>query len=1025
MSRRLLVSFLSALALAMLFASSASSQSVATYTFGTLPGTPTPGQLAWITDNSGTPTEGSPAAGGAAPGNRDLVAYDATQTRWEFVVRVPASAPAADLETYIDAVRVGYDNSESGATAEDVQAALDELFDGGVAGSDDQTATEVPFTSTISGWVSANVRAALDYLLGLIGPDMACRTGFIRGGGYDPVTLDYAWTCGNYAWTAEIGGIDVNSVSAYSTPTTVGGNSWVMNCTGLGTGSPGTATEQTACLAANTKVRMYSTGDLVLAHDQTRPGGTIYLPEGIYHHAYCGKSSAGVPNGCPVTREQPGVQIRKFVQTKARKVVGAGRDLDGPFTQGRTGTYLVSDHGSDNDADGSWVDDTPDWLAITGGPSASPWIGGHWAWHAGPKDTREVCGRTLGSTGCITNTSVSGWQTDGQLAMSPANIGYVGGSIAADFTAHDFSASAYPELCIHDTIGAAGRGVCSGDQRVQCTTNDGTRPTANSGGCSALGLGTCIGQYEALRQASLALPDDDYMTLAVSTQGLGAYGSANGFSGTSQSFFLPVAKDGFVGTSCASGTGKLVRIGGPASREFKYGIGNMMALTATNSSMTAYNVPYSRLAMHGAGMSHLSIMPKDYFRGPNCADGSQAGCDELEVINFSNGFGAHHHDLASWYNSGNAGGHFGFSVVDGDPRCMSCRLTDTLVSDFYGLASDASGWEFEDVVWQNGRTTSGGDVRAVIATAFGPESRFTRMKFRNMYTDALFAFQNSSGAIIRDTIVNDVEFAISMVRLRGAVNLTIDGLTGFATAGPLIAAEGGTAASQTPSQIHISNVHLKNHHWNNTLRPKALLSRTSYGGTVGFDGRYYGSFTLRDSSLQVHGDDSACLFFFDGQRGLDTTADEGLGFPTDDDRNVFHFENVDLEVYNDGSPTGTQQAFCFGDHGTAGALFPGGAGLYDLHQIVGAVPSWRDISVGGVPIPDNVYSSMTSEQAGDCGAKLYGVVARIHDADVVGECEDSDANGVMDPESVDDVGLTALCRCNPAGNSGTGAWEPF
>lgn len=214
MTRRILAVLAVAIA-SILVSSSALAQAIPTHTFATLPGSPTAGQLAWLTDNSGTATEGSPAAGGAAPGNRDLVAYDAGQARWEFVLRVPATAPAADLVRYLEAIRVGYDNTASGSDAEDVQAALDELFaSGGGGGGDlgttatgsaltitntggtnasipaattttwgaltdedktkldgieagaaaDQSAPEVPFTSTFSTWLSGNVRLALDYL---------------------------------------------------------------------------------------------------------------------------------------------------------------------------------------------------------------------------------------------------------------------------------------------------------------------------------------------------------------------------------------------------------------------------------------------------------------------------------------------------------------------------------------------------------------------------------------------------------------------------------------------------------------------------------------------------------------------------------------------------------------------------------------------------------------------------------------------------------------------------------------------
>ena len=68
--------FLAVLGLALAFVATQASAQLSTYTFGTLPLSPTEGQLAWITDNAGTATVGSPASGGAAPGNRDLVVDD-------------------------------------------------------------------------------------------------------------------------------------------------------------------------------------------------------------------------------------------------------------------------------------------------------------------------------------------------------------------------------------------------------------------------------------------------------------------------------------------------------------------------------------------------------------------------------------------------------------------------------------------------------------------------------------------------------------------------------------------------------------------------------------------------------------------------------------------------------------------------------------------------------------------------------------------------------------------------------------
>lgn len=123
---------LAAILLGLAIPFAAAAQTIPTYTFGTLPGSPTAGQLAWITDGAATPIPGTAEIGGGT--HKDLVAYDATQLRWEFVQRAPDDLPPEELPTFLSAPRISYDNAESGAAADDVQEALDELFAGGGGG---------------------------------------------------------------------------------------------------------------------------------------------------------------------------------------------------------------------------------------------------------------------------------------------------------------------------------------------------------------------------------------------------------------------------------------------------------------------------------------------------------------------------------------------------------------------------------------------------------------------------------------------------------------------------------------------------------------------------------------------------------------------------------------------------------------------------------------------------------------------------------------------------------------------------
>ena len=156
--------FLAVLGLALAFVATQASAQLSTYTFGTLPLSPTEGQLAWITDNAGTATVGSPASGGAAPGNRDLVSWDATQARWEFVSRVPSSSPAPAPTPAIDSTLTGYSNTSSGV----VDLAL------------------------------ANIRGAVDWLIESIGTERVCATELVKGVGYNPATRRYRKACADY-----------------------------------------------------------------------------------------------------------------------------------------------------------------------------------------------------------------------------------------------------------------------------------------------------------------------------------------------------------------------------------------------------------------------------------------------------------------------------------------------------------------------------------------------------------------------------------------------------------------------------------------------------------------------------------------------------------------------------------------------------------------------------------------------------------------------------------------------------------
>jgi len=117
---------LAALVAAFVVSGAAFGQGV--YTFATLPGSPSTGDRAWITDgSSGATTYGQPAAGGGS--QRHLVAWDGAQ--WLYVMTQPGAGGVPALPR-IDmwADHVGFDPSATDLTSTQVQAALEELAAG-------------------------------------------------------------------------------------------------------------------------------------------------------------------------------------------------------------------------------------------------------------------------------------------------------------------------------------------------------------------------------------------------------------------------------------------------------------------------------------------------------------------------------------------------------------------------------------------------------------------------------------------------------------------------------------------------------------------------------------------------------------------------------------------------------------------------------------------------------------------------------------------------------------------------------
>lgn len=227
-----LIRALAALAAALLLLGApleAPAQTIPSSTFSALPGSAAPGTLRWVTDGACTPIPGTPEIGGGI--HFDLVAYDATDLRWEFISRAPAGTTETDLPTFLTGSRISYDNATSGAAADDVQEALDELFAGGGGGGGGGGSTDL---AAVAGPTSIAVSSSTGTDIVLVGASQSLA-GLLTA--TDKLGIDLAAATIRYANPATVG-------------TTTAGIQEAINSCGAGVGGGSVSRGcfvQTAC----------------------------------------------------------------------------------------------------------------------------------------------------------------------------------------------------------------------------------------------------------------------------------------------------------------------------------------------------------------------------------------------------------------------------------------------------------------------------------------------------------------------------------------------------------------------------------------------------------------------------------------------------------------------------------------------------------------------------------------------------------------------------------------------------------
>lgn len=884
-----------------------------------------------------------------------------------------------------------------------------------------------------------------------------CRTGAIPGGNYNSETELYDWTCGNYNWSSRLGGIDSDGVSQYGKPTTEGGNSWIMECTADGVGNAAgrpssqqpTSYEQGVCLHAGERIKMYSMADIALAIDNVKPqGGKVYLPEGLYHDAYCGRQPDGTPNGCPITKHDPTKQLRKWTVWGGRSLLGEAPDRDGPYEGKRTGTVLLADHGNDpakgSNFKGNWGDGSTAFENITGG--AGNYTGGHWAWFFGMKPEFQLCFWPAGGHGCVT-TGNSAFNVYESVAVFPiGGRGDTSGVILENIDTPNTTASTPIRACIDNQLSTSG--VCSGNMDVRCTDDSDVRTSELAGGCPGT-LGTCIGYADAIERvlSTEDVGEGKLSTLVaeIATNQKNRYAgvaSANGEQDlevgagvTTKAFYAEIAQ--VSATTCDSGNGRYVEFGQTGNNVFqKAALTDFPSYDITNQP-GSFVVHKRRDLDNSVGkVADLTVMPANWSGRTSAnnvdaecgvggaATGNESGgiaCDSVEKVNFSGGYGGAWENVVSWYGGGGAGNQF--SEQDGDPSGQGGVVRNSLFAQGEGLLSDESGWYWEDNVVQDWAAAGS----CIFKVGFGSTFGHTRTRILNSYAGDVYCFQRAAGGYLRDLQFVGTEAVGSLFNFEGGRNVVVDGVTGWGNVGRVVDFQViPRSGSDGPFDEDMWNIRVANL----TLEAHALSQTTAMQGLIVFSdgngaspaGGYHGWLDIENFSVESAGQagsavvDQYCGVFFGGLTGDDSDAQNGSGRVVDDMRNHLRINKMDV-AYWDIDGDSAAFPFCFGNT-TAADQNPEDANVItDIWDpsIAGPFPSWTSYRVQNVPVIDQPYTSMTSEEAGDCGDLLPGVRVLVHDSDVRGACEDSDADGLMDPEAADNSGLLSICECTAAG----------
>jgi hypothetical protein len=834
-----------------------------------------------------------------------------------------------------------------------------------------------------------------------------CRHGSLRGGGYDQDTGLYAWTCANYPWSAYYGGVDGSGYSDYDTATTAGGNSWDMTCTGDGQAS-GDQPEEVACLYAGETIHMYVMADWMLAHDNTKPGGSIYVPAGIYLDRGCGRSASAVANGCPVLQNDTTHYQRRIQAYGGRRFIGEGRDDTSPLFDERSGTYLVFDHGNDADA----CDDNYGGGAGSNNCGRDPADGAEfgsvhsgdrpqWAFRVGLDPSADTyCAMDSGDTDCVALS------TEHLVGVSPyGRNSTIEATITHNAIAHD--------ACIANTL--ASHGVCSGDPRVRCTVDDGTRTSAVAGGCSALSLGSCVGvatQAENERAAGTHIIS--FTATMANQDGYGDPTDVGEGTQTPAGWTRITTSSG----TCDGGDGLYLGFEIPDASTVSAWPFPLSSWDATAQGARIVRFTDDETWMNDkGGFYHMSIMPANWIgrdSSNDAADCSATGdptCDEAEALALGAGVGGGFYDVAVHL----AGGGDEYSTIDGTPMGFDMEVRDSLFMRGGGLIGDISGWR---VVNNRFIDWDCGTGKSCFSLGYSPSSIFSD-NYGKRLRGVKFLSSNGS-TIVTNLLLESSSFTRGIVELRSNTHDGVfSNVVSIGGKGPLIGIapddgtlDGGLGVSNLVFRDWIVRAH--NLRSASGSAPWAMIYTSDFDGAYGANG--WAQNILFDNIQAESSTPDVCIIFLGGGTGDDSDAQDGLGRNVDDWRHELTFKHIGLER---GVESGVAYAFCLGnqhaDENEADER------LGDIWDASGPIPRWEGVYLNGVQFPDHNIQSMAASDVPDCGDMVYGITVEIYDDTAAQACTDAGADGQLDGGGT----ARSACFCDPSGDSGDGVWYPW